>query len=243
MRIRFTSPHPKDFPDDLLTLMKERANICKSIHLPAQSGSTSCLERMRRGYSREAYIQLVEQIRSVMPQIAFTSDFIAGFCGETDLEHADTISLMKLVNYTYCFMYQYSMREKTRAYHRLADDVPPQVKSSRYLEMLDTFQQSATRLNKAKVGQTHLVLVDQLSKRSDRDLSGRNDNNTLVNFENIPLPYLDDVNLQLDHTRKSNPKIGDYVACKLLSATSQSFRAQPLYLCTLQSFYRKNPQF
>lgn len=183
MRIRFTSPHPKDFPDDLLFLMNERPNICKTIHLPAQSGSSSCLDRMRRGYTREAYIDLVHKIKGIIPNIAFTSDFIAGFCGETEQEHEDTISLMKLVNYTYCFMYAYSMREKTRAYHRLADDVPKEVKSRRYLEMLEVFRQTATDLNRSKIGQTHLVLIEQISKRSLNDFSGRNDNNTLVNFE------------------------------------------------------------
>ena len=140
MRVRFTSPHPKNFPDDLLALMKERPNICKTIHLPAQSGSSSCLERMRRGYTREAYLDLVQKIREMIPDIGFTSDFIAGFCGETDEEHSETISLMKLVNYTYCFMYTYSMREKTRAYHRLSDDVPAEVKQKRYLGNLYFFE-------------------------------------------------------------------------------------------------------
>lgn len=148
MRIRFTSPHPKDFPDDLLTLMSSRANIAKCIHLPAQSGSSTCLDRMRRGYTREAYLELVDKIRAIVPRVALTSDFIAGFCGESDSEHADTISLMRRVRYTYCFMYAYSMREKTKAYHRLSDDVPPEVKSVRYLEMLDTFRETSTQLNK-----------------------------------------------------------------------------------------------
>ncbi|RNA35061.1 CDK5 regulatory subunit-associated 1 [Brachionus plicatilis] len=243
MRIRFTSPHPKDFPDDLLFLMKEKANICKTIHLPAQSGSTACLERMRRGYTREAYLDLVTKIRQIIPQIAFTSDFIAGFCAETEQEHADTISLLKLVNYTFCFMYTYSMREKTRAYHRFTDDVPNDVKQRRYLEMVEVFRQTAAELNKSKIGQTHLVLIDQISKRSKSDYSGRNDNNTLVNFEKREIFQIENwddlVKLKNgeDHLlEKKVPTIGDYVACRLTSATSQSFRAEPVFMCKLQTF-------
>lgn len=116
MRIRFTSPHPKDFPEQLLILMKERSNIAKTIHLPAQSGNTACLERMRRGYTREAYLDLVFKIRDILPDLALTSDFIAGFCGETEEEHNDTISLMKMVKYNFCFMYAYSMREKNKSF-------------------------------------------------------------------------------------------------------------------------------
>lgn len=152
MRIRFTSPHPKDFPDDLLALIKDRHNICNTVHLPAQSGSTSCLERMRRGYTREAYIDLVSKIREIIPDIALTSDFIAGFCGETDEEHNDTISLIEHVNYTFCFMFPYSMRAKTRAYHRYEDNVPDTIKTKRYQEMVQVFRSSATELNKSKIG-------------------------------------------------------------------------------------------
>ena len=107
-------------PLHLLELMNERQNICKTIHLPAQSGSTSCLERMRRGYTRQAYIDLVHKIKEIVPNIAFTSDFISGFCGETEEEHEDTISLMKNVKYNFCFMYPFSMREKTKGiFHKL----------------------------------------------------------------------------------------------------------------------------
>jgi len=240
MRVRFTSPHPKDFPNDLLYLMKERANIAKNIHLPAQSGSTTCLERMRRGYTREAYLDLVEQIRAILPDVALTSDFIAGFCGETEAEHQDTISLMRKVQYTYCFMYTYSMREKTKAHHRMSDDVPNEVKNRRYLEMVDTFRQTATELNTTKLNQLHLVLIDTLSKRSELDYSGRNDNNTIVVFPKRELPFISEDLSELNdldaHKRMIMPQIGDYVVCKLMSCTSQSFRAVPLYACNLQTF-------
>ena len=240
MRVRFTSPHPKDFPDELLQLMSERPNIAKCIHLPAQSGSSSCLERMRRGYTRDSYLELVAKIRSIQPHVAFTSDFIAGFCGETEQEHADTLSLMRAVDYTFCFMYAYSMREKTRAYHRLVDDVPHEVKQRRYLEMVDVFRTTASRLNASKHGQVHLVLVDMVSKRSADELSGRNDNNTIVVFPKVPMPRVTGVHELEEAGRQplSVPAIGDYVACRLESSTSQSFRATPLFVCNLQTFAR-----
>jgi len=202
---------------------------------------------MRRGYTREAYLDLVAKIREIIPNIAFTTDLIAGFCGETDEEHNDTISLMKLVNYTYCFMYTYSMREKTKAYHRLEDNVPNEVKSKRYIEILNTFRTLATQLNMSKINQTHLVLIDKLSKRSDEDYSGRNDHNTIVVFPKMPIPHFESVvdyknyfkskSLQV-YMKKSLPQVGDYVACKILSATSQSMRASPLFSCKLQTFHQ-----
>lgn len=111
MRIRFTSPHPKDFPDEVLSLIKERKNICTSLHMPAQSGSTTVLDRMRRGYTREAYIELVHHIRDIIPDVTLTSDMICGFCGETEEEHQDTLSLIREVKYHFIYMYPYSMRE------------------------------------------------------------------------------------------------------------------------------------
>lgn len=110
-RIRFTSPHPKDFPDEVLKIINSYPNICTNLHLPAQSGSTSVLERMRRGYSREAYLELVTHIRSIIPNVSLSSDFICGFCGETDEEFSDTISLMEKVKYNVAFLFAYSMRE------------------------------------------------------------------------------------------------------------------------------------
>ncbi|KAK2504439.1 hypothetical protein MC885_016589 [Smutsia gigantea] len=123
MRIRFTSPHPKDFPDEVLQLIHERDNICKQIHLPAQSGSSRVLEAMRRGYSREAYVELIHHIRESIPGVSLSSDFIAGFCGETEEDHLQTVSLLREVQYNTGFLFAYSMRQKTRAYHRLKDDV------------------------------------------------------------------------------------------------------------------------
>lgn len=114
--VRFTSPHPKDFPDEVLQLIAERPNICKEIHLPAQSGNSNVLERMRRGYTREAYLELIHHVRDILPNIHFSSDFIAGFCGETEEEFQDTLSLMQSVKYNKAFLFAYSMREVNHIY-------------------------------------------------------------------------------------------------------------------------------
>jgi tRNA A37 methylthiotransferase MiaB len=217
---------------ELIQLMKERANICKTIHLPAQSGSTSCLERMRRGYTREAYLDLISEIRHILPACSFTSDFISGFCGETEQEHLDTLSLMKLVGYSFCFMYPYSMREKTKAFYHLKDDVNAETKSRRYTEMVHVFRKCASDLNELKHNEVHLVLVDMISKRSNEYLSGRNDQNVIVIFPKREVNNVDTMRLEM-------PQIGDYVACRIVSSTSQSLKAEPLFLCTLNSFYNK----
>lgn len=111
VRIRFTSPHPKDFPEDVLETIKLYPNICNSLHLPAQSGNSAVLERMRRGYTREAYLQLIANVRRILPNVTLSSDFICGFCGETDEEFQDTLSLMEEVKYNVAYLFAYSMRE------------------------------------------------------------------------------------------------------------------------------------
>lgn len=223
----------QEFPDELLHLINERKNICKQLHLPAQSGSTTCLERMRRGYTREAYIELVDSVRRIFGnRIALSSDFIAGFCGETEEEHQDTLSLMRYVKYNFCFMFPYSMREKTKAYHRLHDDVPTDVKARRHTEITNTFREIASELNASKIGEIHLVLIEGESKRSSEQLAGRNDNNTTVILDRLEIPLKNDDNE--NNTRIPQP--GDYVACKITGSTSQTLRAKPLYFSSIIDF-------
>ncbi|KAI8328204.1 tRNA-I(6)A37 thiotransferase enzyme MiaB [Chlamydoabsidia padenii] len=179
MRIRFTSPHPKNFPTELLHLIAERPNLCKSIHLPIQSGSNTVLERMRRGYTREAYLRLVEEMRAIIPNVWISSDFITGFCDETEAEHQDTVSLMKLVQYDMAYMFAYSMREKTHAHRRYQDNVQPAVKSRRLAEIISTFHETAANKNKALLGTKQTVLIDSDNTKSKHGittrLSGRTD--------------------------------------------------------------------
>jgi tRNA A37 methylthiotransferase MiaB len=119
VRFRFTSPHPKDFPDPLLDVIASKANVCKHIHIPAQSGNTDMLFRMRRNHTRESYLELIDNIRAKIPGVALSSDFICGFCEETEAEFEDTISLIEIVQYDLAFLFHYSMREKTHAHRRL----------------------------------------------------------------------------------------------------------------------------
>lgn len=122
MRVRFTSPHPKDFPPDVLSVIAETYNICKSIHMPVQSGSSSTLSRMRRGYTREAFLSLVQDARTIIPGVCLSTDVIAGFCGETEEEHNETVSLMREVTFDQAFMFAYSLREKTHAAYAMVSN-------------------------------------------------------------------------------------------------------------------------
>jgi hypothetical protein len=148
MRIRFTSPHPKDFPLEVLHAVAAHANVCKQLHLPAQSGASGVLSRMRRGYDREAYLSLAARVREELPGVALSSDFISGFCGETEEEHADTLSLLRAVRYEHAFLFAYSRREKTAAARHLEDDVPPHVKQRR----LEEVRRTAPRARGLEVG-------------------------------------------------------------------------------------------
>jgi tRNA A37 methylthiotransferase MiaB len=142
VRFRFTSPHPKDFPDPLLDVIATKPNVCKQIHLPAQSGNTEMLKRMRRNYSREAYLDLVDHARSKIKGVALSSDFICGFCDETEEEFQDTLTLIEKVQFDMAFLFAYSMREKTHAHRRMQDNVPEDVKKERLIRMIDVFKKN-----------------------------------------------------------------------------------------------------
>jgi MiaB/RimO family radical SAM methylthiotransferase len=186
LRVRFTSPHPKDYPTELLTLMSERTNICNHLHMPAQSGSTTMLQRMKRGYTRDAYLQLIEDVHTTIPDVAISSDFITGFCDETEEEHCDTLSLMERVRYDQAFMFAYSMREKTNAHRTMQDNVPEEVKQRRLREIIDLFHKTVQQKNiEQEVGRLRLVLTDGESRRSTPDRrtwSGRTDQNKRIVF-------------------------------------------------------------
>jgi MiaB/RimO family radical SAM methylthiotransferase len=191
LRVRFTSPHPKDYPHELLQLMAERSNVCNQLHMPAQSGSTTMLQRMKRGYTREAYLELMETVHSVIPDVALSSDFIAGFCGETDEEHADTVTLLQQVQYDQAFLFAYSMREKTYAHRRLEDNVPAPVKQARLQELIDTYRTTVHAKNeRIEIGKLRLVLIEGASRRNMEGQvtwSGRTDQNKRILFSVNPL--------------------------------------------------------
>jgi MiaB/RimO family radical SAM methylthiotransferase len=189
VRVRFTSPHPKDYPPALIQLMSDtaaagsssaRANICQQLHLPAQSGSTSVLSRMRRGYSSEAYLELVTSIRSAMPDVALSTDMIAGFCGETDEEHADSVRLLEAVRYEQAFLFAYSRREQTAAARNLDDNVPEPVKQVRLRQLIEAFHRNVQTQNEKEIGRLRLVLVEGPAKKTEGWWTGRTDQNKRV---------------------------------------------------------------
>ncbi|GLU19835.1 hypothetical protein SLE2022_360600 [Rubroshorea leprosula] len=233
MRFRYTSPHPKDFPDELLYIMRDRHNICKYIHLPAQSGSSKVLERMRRGYTREAYLDLVKKIRRIVPDMGFSSDFICGFCGETEEEHAKTLSVIKAVGYDMAYMFAYSMREKTHAHRNYVDDVPDEVKQRRLTELIQAFRESTGQCYDSQVGTTQLVLVEGPNKRApETELIGKSDRGHRVSFINLPLPDRDS-----NISDKRNPVVGDFVEVHITRSTRASLYGDALAITKLSSFY------
>lgn len=230
MRFRYTSPHPKDFPDELLYVMRDRYNICKSIHLPAQTGSSTVLERMRRGYTREAYLELVDKIRKIIPDVGITSDFICGFCGETEEEHKDTLTLVRAVGYDMAYMFAYSMREKTHAHRNYQDDVPEPIKQRRLTELIEAFRESTGQCYDKQIGTIQLVLVEGPNKRApETELIGKTDRGHRVSFTTLPLLDCECVN--------RNPKIGDYVEVRILKSTRASLHGEALAITKLSSFY------
>ncbi|KAL3194162.1 hypothetical protein MRX96_016302 [Rhipicephalus microplus] len=231
-RCAFASPHPhpKDFPDEVLEVIRDRDNICKQIHLPAQSGNNAILESMRRGYTREAYLELVDRIRDVLPNVALSSDFICGFCGETEAAHEDTMSLVDQVKYSVAYVFPYSLREKTHAHRRLEDNVPLDVKKRRVGEVLSLFRRHAKELFDQQISSHQLVLVEGASRRSPEDMVGRNDNNIKVVFPKILIP---------EHPSSSVKKQiqpGDYVVVQIQDCSSQVLKGMPLYATSLQEF-------
>jgi tRNA-2-methylthio-N6-dimethylallyladenosine synthase len=182
LRIRFSTSHPKDMNDDVLYMMAKYDNICKYIHLPVQSGNSDVLERMNRGYSREWYLSRIESIRRIMPDCAISTDVITGFCGETEEQHRETVSLMELVKYDFAYMFAYSERPKTMAERQFEDDVPEEVKKRRLTEIIDMQQIHSELRTKAQVGKVHRVLIEHTSKRDEDKWMGRNTQNTVVVF-------------------------------------------------------------
>lgn len=218
MRIRFSTSHPKDFPDELLHVINERQNICEYIHIPAQSGNSEILERMRRPYTREEYLRLIDKMRKIIPGVSLSTDIITGFCGETEEQHQDTLSLMREVRYDLAYMFAYSERERTLANRKYKDDVPDEVKKRRLTEIINQQQSIQEENNKKEIGRTHLVLVEGTSKRSDEQLNGRTDTNKMVVFDR-------------QHYEK-----GDYVEVEITDCTAATLMAKPIRKKTLTEF-------
>ncbi|MGB3618385.1 MAG: tRNA (N6-isopentenyl adenosine(37)-C2)-methylthiotransferase MiaB [Catalinimonas sp.] len=184
LRVRFSTSHPKDITDEVLTTMAAHANICNYIHLPVQSGNSRVLKLMNRTYAREWYLERVSAIRRIIgEECGISSDMIAGFCSETEAEHRDTLTLMEQVRYDFSYMFYYSERPGTPAARKYPDDVALDVKKRRLQEIIALQQQHSLARNRRHVGRTERVLIEKRSKRSEAQLCGRNDQNVMVVFD------------------------------------------------------------
>ena len=224
LRIRYSTSHPKDCSDDLLHVHAERPTVCDFVHLPVQHGSTDVLRRMQRTYTREHYLALVERARAVVPGLAFSTDLIAGFCGETDAEHAETLSLMEAVRYDHAFMFAYSERPDTYAARKYADDVPEATKKARLAEVIAVQNRHSLASARRFVGREVTVLVEGASKRSDAQLRGRTDTSHMAVFD-----------------RPEGVAPGDYAVVRVESASQATLRSTFVRATTLAAATAAGP--
>ena len=183
MRIRFATSNPQDMSLDVFRMMAKYDNICKYVHLPVQSGSDNMLKAMNRQHTRQEYLDLIKEAKKIVPDIAFSQDMIVGFCGETEQDHQDTLSLMREVEYDYGYMFAYSERPGTPAHKKMKDDVPADVKQRRLSEVIALQGDLSTMRLKGNVGKHHEVLVEGTSKKDPNQWRGRNSQNVVVVFD------------------------------------------------------------
>lgn len=210
LRVRFATSHPKDLSDELIETIAKWPNICRAIHLPAQSGSSAVLERMNRKYTREWYLDRIAAIRKRLPECAISTDLIAGFCGETDEDHAQTLSLMREVGYDFAYMFKYSERPGTKAQRTMTDDIPEEVKTARLTEIINLQNELSLESNRRDVGRHFEVLIEGTSKRSEEEIFGRTSQNKVV-----VLPRM-------------NYRPGDYVHVLITDCSSATLIGTPL---------------
>ena len=202
MRIRFSTSNPQDMNLDVIYTMAKHENICNYVHLPVQSGSTSVLKRMNRQHTREEYIELIDNIRKIIPDCGISQDMMTGFCGETEEEHQETLSLLEYVKYDFGFMFAYSERPGTLAEKKMEDNVPFEVKKRRLAEIILLQQKHSLYHTEQFVGKTVEVLIEGASKKSDTHWKGRNSQNAVVVFP------------------KGDEKLGDFVKVYIENCTS-----------------------
>ena len=183
MRIRFATSNPQDMSLDVFRMMAKYDNICKYVHLPVQSGSDNMLKAMNRQHTRQEYLDLIKEAKKIVPDIAFSQDIMVGFCGDTEQDHQDTLSLMREVEYDYGYMFAYSERPGTPAHKKMKDDVPADVKQRRLSEVIALQGELSTMRLKGYVGKTHEVLIEGTSKKDPNQWRGRNSQNVVVVFD------------------------------------------------------------
>ncbi len=209
LRIRFSTSNPQDISKEVIETMIKYDNICKHIHLPVQSGSSKILQLMNRGYNRERYLDLIDNIKENIKDCSISMDIITGFCSETEEDHQNTLSLMDYVKYEFGYMFKYSERPNTPA-ARLEDDIPEEIKQRRLSEIIDKQMKHSLLRNQEKLGNTYEVLVEGTSKKSDDFLYGRTTYNSVVVFP------------------KENHNIGDFVMVKINECTSATLKGKSI---------------
>jgi len=208
MRIRFTSPHPKDMTDDTLAVIAKYPNICRFIHLPVQSGSNKILKLMNRKYTREWYLDRVAAMRRIIPDVSIGTDIFCGFSDETEEDHQESLSLMREVKFDMAFMFKYSERPGTVAAKQMPDNVPEEVKLRRLAEIIDLQNILSKESNQKDIGKTFEVLVEGFSKRSKEQLFGRTSQNKVVIFPRL------------------GRRIGETIQVKVISVSSATLIAE-----------------
>jgi tRNA-2-methylthio-N6-dimethylallyladenosine synthase len=209
-RIRFTTSHPKDMSDETLHVIAEEPNVCKSIHLPVQSGSNNMLKTMNRKYTREWYLDRIEAIRRIVPDCGLSTDIIAGYCGETEEDHKETLSLMRYCSYDAAFMFKYSERPGTFASRHFKDDIEDSEKVRRLNEIIALQNRLSAEANERCVGKTYEVLVEGVSKRSKDQLFGRTEQNRVVVFD------------------RGEHRIGDFVNVRITECSSATLKGEAI---------------
>jgi len=209
-RIRFTSPHPKDFPEKLLHVMAENPKACKHVHLPLQAGSTRILDKMNRTYTREEFLSLAGKIRTIIPGVVLTTDIIVGFPGESKEDFSETVEVMNEVCFDSAFIFKYSERKQTIASRKFPDDVPEEEKTARITHLVDLQRKHSFRKNEQHIGEIFDVLIDGKGKKPGQQL-GRNDGNKIVVFPDSGKPDGDLVKVKVNEVTP-NTLIGEVVS-------------------------------
>lgn len=208
LRVRFTTSHPKDMSDDTLRVIAEEPNVCRHIHLPVQSGSDKVLRAMNRKYTRAWYLDRVAAIRRIVPDCGLSTDIFAGFSGETEADHAESLSLMRACGYDSAFMFKYSERPGTYAARHLPDDVPEEVKIRRLNELIALQNELSAEAHARLVGREFDVLVEGTSKRSRERLYGRTEQNWVVVFD------------------RGEARVGQTVRCRITDSSSATLQGE-----------------
>jgi tRNA-2-methylthio-N6-dimethylallyladenosine synthase len=205
-RFRFSTSNPQDMSLDVIHTMAKHKNICKYLHLPVQSGSNAMLKAMNRQHTREEYMELVDNIYKIIPEMSLSQDIIVGFCGETEQDHQDTLELMNYVKYDFGFMFAYSERPGTLAGNKMDDNIPHAIKKRRLQEVIDLQQEHALYRTQQHLGKTEEVLIEGTSKKNSNEWKGRNTQNTVIVFP------------------KEHYKLGDFVNVKVENCTSATLK-------------------